>query len=157
MDVFTYGNHRAFVEAEGWRKAGERAGHANYLLQVNPPSAVLHTGISRGADSTEYFAPDIRSVIVHQQLRVTQAEPWACVKERKMPARRSDGYSVGLRGREDAPPPPQSPGLLRELEREFGESAAEVAGMSDTELRAYLAVLWHRRARDTARDGAPTA
>ena len=59
-----------------------------------------------------------------------------------------------MRGREDAPPPPQNPGLLRELEREFGESAAEVAGMSDTELRAYLDVLWLRRARDTAGGGA---
>ena len=41
-----------------------------------------------------------------------------------------------------------------QLEREFGESAAEVAGMSDTELRAYLDVLWLRRARDTAGGGA---
>ena len=154
MDVFTIGDHRAFVEAEGWEKAGERGGHVNYLLPVNPPSAVLRTGISHGADSTEYFAPGIRSTIVHQQLQVTQAEFWACVNEGRRPERRSDGYSVGLRGREDAPPPPQNPGLLRELEREFGESAAEVAGMSDTELRAYLDVLWLRRARDTAGGGA---
>jgi hypothetical protein len=51
--------------AEGWQKVGERGGHVNYLLQVNPPAAVLHTGISHGANSTEYFAPEIRSVIVH--------------------------------------------------------------------------------------------
>ena len=157
MDVFTYGDHRAFVAAEGWQKAGERAGHVNYLLPVNPPAAVLYTGISHGANSTEYFTPDIRSVIVHQQLRVTQAEFWACVNEGKLPERRGDGYSVGLRGREDAPPPPQNPGLLRELEREFGESAADVAGMSDTELRAYLAVLWDRRAHDTTGGGAVTS
>jgi hypothetical protein len=112
--------------------------------------------MSHGADSTEYFAPEIRSMIVHQQLRVTQAEFWACVSNKKLPERRSDGYSVGLRGREDAPSPPQSPGLLRELEREFGESPAEVAGMSDTELRAYLAVLWDRRARDAAERSAPS-
>ncbi len=123
---------------------------------MNPPTAVLYTGISHGASSTEYFAPDIRSVIVHQQLRVTQAEFWACVNERKLPERRSDGYSVGLRGRQDAPPPPQNPGLLRELEREFGESAADVAGMSDTGLRAYLAVLWDRRAHEVAGGGAET-
>jgi hypothetical protein len=148
VDVFTYGDHRQFVVAEGWQKAGERAGHVNYLLLVSPPAAVLRTGISHGADSTEYFAPDIRSVIAHQQLRVTQSEFWACVNEGKLPERRGDGYSIGLRGREDAPPPPQNPGLLRELEREFGESAADVTGMSDTQLRAYLAVLWDRRARE---------
>jgi hypothetical protein len=154
VDVFAIGDHRAFVEAEGWERAGERGGHVNYLLRVNPPSAVLRTGISHGADSTEYFAPGIRSTIVHQQLQVTQAEFWACVNEGKRPERRRDGYSVGLRGPEDAPPPPQNPALLRELEREFGESAAEVAGMSDTELRAYLFLLWDRRARDTAGGGA---
>jgi hypothetical protein len=153
VDVFTLGDHRAFVAAEGWERVGERGGHVNYLLRVNPPTAVLYTGISHGADSTEYFSPDIRSVIVHQQLRVTAAEFWACVNERKRPQRRSDGYSVGLRGPENAPPPPQNPGLLRELEREFGESAADVAGMSDIELRAYLTVLWDRRARDTAGEG----
>ena len=149
MDVFTIGDHRAFVEAEGWEKAGERGGHVNYLLRVNPPSAVLRTGISHGADSTEYFTPGIRATIVHQQLQVTQAEFWACVNDGQRPERRSDGYSIGLRGPEDAPPPPQNPGLLRQLEREFGESAADVAGMPDTELQAYLAVLWDRRARDT--------
>jgi hypothetical protein len=153
VDVFTLGDHRAFVAAEGWERVGERGGHVNYLLRVNPPTAVLYTGISHGADSTEYFSPDIRSVIVHQQLRVTAAEFWACVNERRLPQRRSDGYSVGLRGPEDAPPPPQNPGLLRQLEREFGESAADVAGMSDIELQAYLAVLWDRRARDTAGGG----
>ena len=153
MDVFTIGDHRAFVEAEGWEKAGERGGHVNCLLRVNPPFAVLRTGISHGADSTEYFAPGIRSTIVHQQLQVTQAKFWACVNEGKRPERRSDGYSVGLRGPKDAPPPPQNPDLLRELEREFGESAADVAVMSDTELRAYLFLLWDRRARDTAGGG----
>lgn len=156
MDVFTYGHHRAFVEAEGWEKAGQRGGHVNYVLQFNPPVAVLRTGISHGASSTEYFAPDIRSMIVHQQLRVTQAEFWACVNDGKAPERRSDGYSIGLRGRQDAPPPPQNPGLLRQLECEFGESAAEVAGMSDTELQAYLAVLWDRHARDMPGGGAVT-
>lgn len=150
MDVFTYGNHRAFVTVEGWERAGELGGHINYLLRVNPPFAVLRTGISHGSNGTEYFDPGITSTIVHQQLQVTQAEFWACVNERKPPERRSDGYSVGLRGPEDAPPPPQNPRLLRELEREFGESPVEVAGMSDRELRAYLEVLWYRRARDTA-------
>jgi hypothetical protein len=48
VDVFTYGDHRAFLAAEGWQKVGERAGHVNYLLQVNPPAAVLYTGISHG-------------------------------------------------------------------------------------------------------------
>jgi hypothetical protein len=153
VDVFTHGDHRVFVEAEGWEKAGELAGHVNYLLRVNPPSAVLRTGISHGANSTEYFTQGIRSTIVHQQLQVTQAEFWACVNEGKRPQRRSDGYSVGLRGPEDAPPPLQNPGLLRQLEREFGESPADVAGMSDTELQAYLAVLWDRRARDTGGGG----
>jgi len=154
VDAFTYGEHRAFVTAEGWEKAGERAGHVNYVLRVNPPSAVLRTGISHGADSIEYFSPGIRSTIVHQQLQVTQAEFWACVREGKRPQRRRDGYSVGLRGPEDAPPPPQNPRLLRELEREFGEPPAEVAHMSDTELRAYLVVLWDRRARATDEGGA---
>lgn len=152
VDVFTFGDHRAFVETEGWEKAGERGGHINYMLRVNPPFAILRTGISHGADSTEYFAPGIRATIVHQQLHVTQAEFWACVREGQRPERRSDGYSVGLRGREDGPPPQQNPGLLRQLEREFGESPADVAGMSDTELEAYLALLWDRRARE-AREG----
>jgi hypothetical protein len=150
VDVFTLGDHRAFVQTEGWEKAGDRGGHVNYLLQVNPPVAVLYTGISHGANGTEYFDPAIRSMIVHQQLRVTPDEFWACVNEGKRPERRSDGYSVGLGGPEDKPRPPQNPGLLGELEREFGESAAAVAGMSDIELRAYLAVLWDRRARDSA-------
>jgi hypothetical protein len=73
------------------------------------------------------------------------------VNEGKLPGRRSDGYSIGLRGPEEMPPPPQNPGLLRQLEREFGESPADVAGMSDIELQAYLAVLWDRRAHDTGK------
>jgi hypothetical protein len=44
------------------------------------------------------------------------------------------------------------PALLRELEREFGEPPAEVEGMSDIELRAYLTVLWERRARDSGQE-----
>lgn len=147
VDVFTLGDHRAFVEAEGWELAGNRGGHVNYLLRVGS-AAVLYTGISRGAASTEYFDPRMRSMIVHQQLRVTQGEFWACVNEGKRPERRSDGYSVGLRGREDALPSRQDPALLRELEHEFGESPADVEGMTDVELRAYLVVLWDRRARE---------
>jgi len=135
----------AFVEAEGWEPAGNRGGHVNYLLKASS-LAVLYTGISQGAASTEYFDPRMRSVIVHQQLRVTQEEFWACVNRRKRPERRSDGYSVGLRGQEDASPPPQDPALLRELEREFGESPADVEGMTNVELRAYLAPLWDRHA-----------
>lgn len=64
------------------------------------------------------------------------------------PERRSDGYSVGLRSGEDALPPQQDPELLRQLEREFGESPADVERMTDAELRAYLALLWDRRARE---------
>lgn len=147
MNVFTLGDHRAFVEAEGWELAGNRGGHVNYLLTIGP-AAVLYTGISHGAASTEYFDPHIRSMIVHQQLRVTQAEFWACVTAGKRPERRSDGYSAGLRGPEHALTPKQDPALLRELEREFGKSPADVEGMTDVELRAYLAVLWDRRARE---------
>jgi hypothetical protein len=147
VDVFTLRDHRAFVEAEGWELVGNRGGHVNYLLSVGP-GAVLYTGVSHGAASTEYFDPGMRSMIVHQQLRVTAAEFWACVNEGKRPERRSDGYSVGLRGQESASPSPQDPALLRELEREFGEPSADVEGMTDIELRAYLAVLWDRRARE---------
>lgn len=80
MDVFTLGDHRAFVEADGWELAGSRGGHVNYLLRVGPAS-VLRTGISHGAASIEYFDPSMRSMIVHRQLQVTQAEFWACVNK----------------------------------------------------------------------------
>lgn len=154
MDVFTYGDHRAFVTVEGWEKAGELGGHVNYLLRVNPPSAVLRTGISHGADSKEYFSPGIRSTIVHQQLQVTQAEFWACVNEGKRPEGAPQRWVQRRLARS---------GRRASAAAESGAPAgagarvrgipAEVASMSDTELRAYLTVLWHRRAHDTAGGG----
>lgn len=146
MDVFTYGQHRTFVETEGWIRGKQGTGHDNYLFTpANPEVAVLRTGISHGVASTEYFDPKMRAKIVHQQLMVTEEEFWACVNNGQQPERRSDGYSVGLKGREDPPPPPQSRALLEQLYREFGEPPSAVAGMSDKALAAYLLVLRMRR------------
>jgi len=153
VDVFTYGDHRSFVAVEGWEIVGDRGGHVNYVLKVTQSRAVLRTGISQGADSTEYYDPHLRSMIVRHQLKVTPAEFWACVNDGKAPERRSDGSSVGVGGREGHAPPRQDPALLGELQREFGESPAEVEGMSDVELRAYLTLLWDRRARGEAAGG----
>ena len=146
MDVFTYGQHRVFVETEGWTRGKPGTGHDNYLFTpVNPDVAVLRTGISHGAASTEYFDPKMRTKIVYEQLQVTEEEFWACVNNGQPPERRSDGYSVGLRGRENPPPPPQNPGLLQQLRDEFSVTASDVVGMSNKELAAYLLVLRMRR------------
>jgi hypothetical protein len=146
VDIFTYGQHRAFVETEGWTRGKSGTSHDNYLFApVNPDVAVLRTGISHGAASTEYSDPKMRAKIVNEQLQVTEEEFWACVSNRQLPVRRSDGYSVGLRGEEASSPPPQNPGLLQQLHNEFRVAADDVLGMSDKELAAYLLVLRMRR------------
>jgi hypothetical protein len=146
VDVFTYGQHRAFVETEGWTRGKPGTGHDNYLFApVNPDTAVLRTGISHSAASTEYFDAKMRAKIVHEQLQVTEQEFWACVNDGQLPERRTDGYSIGLRGRENSPPPPQNQGLLQQLLDEFGVTASDVAGMPDRALAAYLLALRMRR------------
>ena len=146
MDIFTFGQHRAFVETEGWTRGKPGTSHDNYLFApVNPDAAVLRTGISHGAASTEYFDPRMRAKIVNEQLQVTEEEFWACVNNGQVPVRRRDGYSVGLRGEETPPPPSQNSGLLQQLRNEFRVEADDVVDMSDKALAAYLLVLRMRR------------
>lgn len=86
MEVFTYGQHRAFVETEGWTRGKPGTAHDNYLFAPgNPDVAVLRTGISHGGANIEYFDPKLRAKIVHQQLKVTEEEFWVCVNDGQAP------------------------------------------------------------------------
>ncbi len=128
-------DHQAFCEAEGWlrvRDARGRAGthHVTYELAL-PDGRVLRTRISHPVDRSDY-GPGLWSHILRDQLQVSEAEFWACVRDGVTPDR-------GVRQIPAAALPAD---LVRVLISRVGLSDAEVAAMSKDEAIARLERYW---------------
>lgn len=86
----TRADHEKFCEEEGWEKVRDSQGrtgthHVTYELYL-ADGRILRTRISHPPDRTTYGAA-MWSHILRDQLSITEAEFWACVKEGVVPAR----------------------------------------------------------------------
>ena len=119
----TRADHAKFCEKEGWRQIRDSRGrtgthHLTYELDL-ADGRMLRARISHPPDRTDY-GPSMWSHILRDQLAVSEAEFWACVRGADKPAR-------GL-------PPRPSEGLPAELVylliHRVAISESEVASMS---------------------------
>ena len=83
-------DHEAFCVIEGWRRVRDARGrtgthHVTYELAL-PDGRILRTRISHPVDRSGYGV-SLWSHILRDQLRVTEAEFWAAVRENKKPDR----------------------------------------------------------------------
>jgi hypothetical protein len=128
-------DHQAFCTTEGWkpvRDAHGRAGthHIIYELAL-PDGRVLRTRISHPPNRTTYGA-SLWAHILRDQLGVSEAEFWACVRDGDRPAR---GFP--------APPVETLPAdLVHLLITRVGLSEAEVAEMTRAQAIERLNHYW---------------
>ncbi len=83
-------DHQRFCEAEGWKRVRDARGrtgthHVTYELAL-PDGRVLRTRISHPPDRTTYGS-GLWSHIPRDQLDVTEAVFWACVRNGVLPDR----------------------------------------------------------------------
>ncbi len=88
--VSTREDHDRFCEIEGWRLVRGAKGrpvrhHRTYELTLWD-GRILRTRISRPVDRTEYSA-SMWAHILRNQLEVTAADFWACVRDKTLPDR----------------------------------------------------------------------
>jgi len=83
----TRADHLRFVTREGWRGV-ESTPHETFEL-VLADGRVLRTRISRPPDRTTYGARRWAHVL-RDQLRITEQEFWACVRDGTLPDRRPE-------------------------------------------------------------------
>ncbi len=84
-------DHLKFCQTEGWEPALSATGrpvehHATFTLALSD-GTVLRTRISHPADSKKTYGKQLWSHILSTQLKVTNREFWACVKNGIRPDR----------------------------------------------------------------------
>lgn len=128
MRPLPYAALRKFLKTEGWERRGttrsprgQRGGdHERYTLTL-ADGDVLYTRISNGRG--QYDDAPLITMILRVQLRVTEADFWACVERGVLPPR-------------PAPEQPRGPGeeldasLVRNLVRRVGLTTDEIAGLT---------------------------
>lgn len=129
--------HQRFCEIEGWQEIPNTKGkptqhHITYELALDDGS-ILRTRISRPAN-TSVYGPGLWSHILDDQLRVTEAEFWQCVKTRKPPAR-----TLSTRGLEMPALPAQ---LAYQLVHSLRLTNVEIAGLSVEDAVRMLSEYW---------------
>ena len=128
-------DHEQFCRVEQWqvvRDARGRSGthHVTYRLAL-PDGRVLRTRISHPVDRTVY-GPGIWGHILRDQLQVTEAVFWACVRDNVLPDRGSP-----------APPPSALPAeVVHLLIARVGLDESEVAAMTREQALARLQRYW---------------
>ena len=80
-------DHLRFVIREGWRTVDSTHHETSELPLAD--GRVLRTRISRPPDRTTY-GPRLWAHVLRDQLRVTEDEFWACVRDGVLPDRRTD-------------------------------------------------------------------
>lgn len=90
MNAGTRADHNQFCLNEEWELVRDAQGrpvrhHITYELAL-PDGNTLRTRVSRPANKTVY-GPSLWKTILRDQLDVTEAEFWACVKEGQLPNR----------------------------------------------------------------------
>lgn len=86
----TRADHDRFCSAEGWRLVRDARGrtgthHITYELDL-PDGRTLRTRVSHPPDRTDY-GPGLFAHILRDQLAVSEAEFWACVRDGVPPDR----------------------------------------------------------------------
>lgn len=128
-------DHARFCQVEGWRQVRDARGrtgthHVTYELDL-PDGRTLRTRISHPPDRTDY-GPGLWRHILDDQLHVSEAEFWACVRDGTVPAR----------GRPAAPPQALPADLVHLLTTRVGLPEIEVASMSRQEAVARMQRYW---------------
>lgn len=133
-------DHNKFCTTEGWTRVGNARGkkashHVTYELPL-PDGRVLRTRISHPVNAATYGA-SLWAHILRDQLDVTEAEFWACVKDGARPSRGSAPAAP-----EDALPA----GLAWQLIHSAGVPEAEVATMTRAEAIERMNEFWAKPA-----------
>ncbi|MGI9155609.1 MAG: hypothetical protein ACR2FG_03090 [Marmoricola sp.] len=132
-------DHHRFCQVEGWAEArnarGKKVGHhLTFELELSD-GRVLRTRISRPADNTTY-GPSLWSVILAEQLCVSQEEFWECVTNRNPPER--------VAGEPELPANALPAELVYQLIHQAGVPEGEVAGMSLPRATEVMIEHWSR-------------
>ncbi|SEP29551.1 cytotoxic translational repressor of toxin-antitoxin stability system [Trujillonella endophytica] len=130
-------DHDRFCKTEGWdevrnARGGKVEHHITYELPLSD-SRVLRTRISRPADNSSY-GPSLWTRILKDQLDVTEAEFWACVRDKQLP----DRGTASTKLPEQALPA----SLVHQLINLAGIPEDEVAGMSLERAVEVMTALW---------------
>ncbi len=128
-------DHEAFCQAEGWQRVRDARGrsgthHVTYELAL-PDGRILRTRSSHPVDRSGY-GPSLWSHILRDQLQVTQAEFWACVRESVKPDR----------GEPQIPPAALPADLVYLLISRVGLPESVVAAMTREQAVAHLHQYW---------------
>ncbi|MHB8395284.1 MAG: cytotoxic translational repressor of toxin-antitoxin stability system [Candidatus Dormibacteria bacterium] len=127
MRSLSHADHRKFVEAEGWQERGRartgKADHYRYKLEL-ANGEILYTRVSHGPGQIDDH--NTVAAILREQLRVTEAEFWACVNDGVPPTRPTNPVfqPTGV---------PLDAKLVQNLVRRVGLTLAEVETLSKEE------------------------
>jgi len=132
-------DHNRFCKTEGWdevrnARGGKVEHHITYELTLSD-GRILRTHVSRPADNTAYGL-SLWKHILSDQLDVTEAEFWACVRDEQLPDR----------GAVAVEPPAQAlpAGLVYQLIHVAGVLEDEVARMSLERALEVMNEFWSR-------------
>lgn len=132
-------DHDRFCKTEGWDEVRNAQGgkvehHITYELAL-PDGRILRTRISRPADNTTYGL-SLWKHILTEQLDVTEAEFWACLRDKQLPDR----------GAATTEPPAQAlpASLVHQLIHVAGVPENDVAGMSLERAVEVMTAHWSR-------------
>lgn len=128
-------DHQAFCDAEGWARVRDARGctgthHVTFEFAL-PDGRVLRTRISHPVDRTD-CGPSLWNHILRDQLLVTEAEFWACVRDGAVPTR----------GVPEIPAAALPADVVHLLMSRVGLTEAEVAAMTKDEAVARLQRYW---------------
>lgn len=131
----TRSDHQAFCTTEGWEPVRDSTGktgthHVTYEFHLHD-GRILRTRISHPPNRTTY-GKSIWSHILKDQLDVTDAQFWACVRDGVKPNR----------GEPEVPADAIPAELIHLLITRLGLSDAEVAKMSKAEAIARMQEYW---------------
>lgn len=137
MNAGSRADHHAFCRDERWTvvrnaRGGQVRHHLTFEL-VTPDGNILRTRVSRA--DTESYGPALWETILGDQLHVTEAEFWACVRDHVLPDRAgvTKPSAVALPA-----------GLVYQLIHTAGILEHDVAAMTLNEATAAMSSYWSR-------------
>lgn len=142
MNAGTRVDHNQFCLNEEWETVRDARGravghHVTYELALHD-GRILRTRISRPVNKDTYGAR-LWKAILSNQLDVTEAEFWACVKDKRLPDR---GQDEG-----EAPERTLPASLVYQLIHEVGVAESAVAAMTLADAMAVMIDYWSKPRR----------
>jgi hypothetical protein len=130
-------DHDRFCKTEGWdevrnARGGKVEHHITYELTL-PDGRIVRTRISRPADNTAYGLILWKHILT-EQLDVTEAEFWACLRDKQLPDR---GAVTSAPSTQALPA-----SLVHQLIHVAGVPEDEVAGMALERAVEAMAAHW---------------